>query len=903
MTTGGKDTLTHLADALQMPVIQIIDNLSRELAASDNARPFLLQVATVLAQDPTTLALSLEAAIAMAEQQAVNKEEVVVESMAVAEHGVAPPEDEDAATRDLPPAWDIDEEEWEDEAAEGTPKGPLPRLFPRHPSQDAARNPFITLVHTNGFHHLPIVWCRCQGEQPTRDLQLLDQRLYPATSVRTETIFTFEVLDDFRLEHLECKTTAYQYHHKLCRLTYPACPQYSPNRYADLRRISRQWRNLKLHKWFSISPSNPTRRGNMALFCAACPQPGINLPVGWEQLQEKNPNIFIQSFAADGNFTADHVRQMNDEQDVWLTDGEGFMTNEKRYKDHLDIAVDSPQTATCSRYRAQDGADAEHNGTNQTGNAGHCCAHHGAMVPGSSVDFQKGERQMNMDFSLCEALATTNTDGLKKVIHIYDIACQYYVHLKERIQASPYLQKSDQIELIHAIGLFHVHGHQDKCLYCFATSYVPGAVQVDGKVMETIWAVLNSISRMVQTATLANRTETIDDFLGDSNFKKMLHIVDTIIAKYRRARAAKVESELYLAALTRVATAAVTDEWRHMIETAETMRQADVTSMDYMLAKVKRGQTLQQIRTMLIDHQLGAHKAPDPDGTAADWLVSSLAIEQAQIDLKQFVRRLGRNTTSTQRLDLGRKRQQLLNCIRVFHRRSCKEFGDQAVRTLARRADPLLTDVENSLLVFPSSISSGALPHQELQKLEKELRIGKANDALQGVREMLGDLSFQFIDKVRRSQTKAQNTRAWTADCTVSTAISDINAAGQSQARLAWFWGALDGFTPEAAVDLSSDSSRMAEFARIHWLWARAQKERWSEEYVLTGHEMEWTTRYFMHRAEWWKATMLGGGTEAAPAVLEYAEQQLHLWNELGRIADGWFGREQGSYISVWKSA
>ncbi|CAA7269662.1 unnamed protein product [Cyclocybe aegerita] len=301
---------------------------------------------------------------------------------------------------------------------------------------------------------------------------------------------------------------------------------------------------------------------------------------------------------------------MNDEQDVWLTDGEGFMTNEKRYKDHLDIAVDSPQTATCSRYRAQDGADAEHNGTNQTGNAGHCCAHHGAMVPGSSVDFQKGERQMNMDFSLCEALATTNTDGLKKVIHIYDIACQYYVHLKERIQASPYLQKSDQIELIHAIGLFHVHGHQDKCLYRFATSYVPGAVQVD--------------------ATLANRTETIDDFLGDSNFKKMLHIVDTIIAKYRRARAAKVESELYLAALTWVAMAAATDEWWHMIETAETMRQADITSMDYMLAKVKRGQTLQQIRTMLIDHQLGAHKAPDPDGTAADWLVSSLAIEQAQ---------------------------------------------------------------------------------------------------------------------------------------------------------------------------------------------------------------------------------------------------------------------------------
>jgi len=78
--------------------------------------------------------------------------------------------------------------------------------------------------------------------------------------------------------------------------------------------------------------------------------------------------------------------------------------------------------------------------------------------------------------------------------------------------------------LIHAIGLFHVHGHKDECLYRFATSYVPGAGVVDGEVLETLWAVLNSVSATTRTASIAHRTELLDDHMGDSNFKKMVNI-------------------------------------------------------------------------------------------------------------------------------------------------------------------------------------------------------------------------------------------------------------------------------------------------------------------------------------------------------------------------------------------
>ena len=46
----------------------------------------------------------------------------------------------------------------------------------------------------------------------------------------------------------------------------------------------------------------------------------------------------MRSFVADGNFKPDHLKQKNDSSDVWLSDGEAFMTNEGRYQTHLQQA-------------------------------------------------------------------------------------------------------------------------------------------------------------------------------------------------------------------------------------------------------------------------------------------------------------------------------------------------------------------------------------------------------------------------------------------------------------------------------------------------------------------------------------------------------------------------------------
>lgn len=129
-----------------------------------------------------------------------------------------------------------------------------------------------------------------------------------------------------------------------------------------------------------------------------------------------------------------------------------------------------------------------------------------------------------MDWSLCEALATTNVFPIKQVLHIYDINCQYHLHLRDRIHNNGMLSMPDGVEMTHAIGQFHIHGHKEDCLYRWATNYVPGAGVVDGEVLETLWSVLNSVSAATRTASLAHRTEILDDHMADSNWKKMVHI-------------------------------------------------------------------------------------------------------------------------------------------------------------------------------------------------------------------------------------------------------------------------------------------------------------------------------------------------------------------------------------------
>ena len=173
-------------------------------------------------------------------------------------------------------------------------------------------------------------------------------------------------------------------------------------------------------------------------------------------------------------------------------------------------------------------------------------------------------------------------NGLNDIMIIYDVMCQYHVNLWDRIANNPNLSISEKANLIMGIGLFHVHGHQDECLFRLATSFIPGAGMVDGEILESLWAQLNDISRSTRTATLAHRAEVLDDHMNDSNWNKMVNIVSSVIAKYRKAVIGLVDSKDYFDQLNGLA-GEHSHTWQAEIRAAERdWAEGNLKAMDIM---------------------------------------------------------------------------------------------------------------------------------------------------------------------------------------------------------------------------------------------------------------------------------------------------------------------------------
>jgi hypothetical protein len=129
------------------------------------------------------------------------------------------------------------------------------------------------------------------------------------------------------------------------------------------------WRSLITRKWFGFGygGSEDPKPGSMAIFCALCAQPGINLPEDWELYENRwvigiatwnlptfhfSKNLFMRGFMMDGNFQAEHMKMRNPENDVPLSDGAGFMVSKKPYDLHLKLAVERRQVRSISRILA-----------------------------------------------------------------------------------------------------------------------------------------------------------------------------------------------------------------------------------------------------------------------------------------------------------------------------------------------------------------------------------------------------------------------------------------------------------------------------------------------------------------------------------------------------------------------
>src|SRR5882672_6847399 len=85
----------------------------------------------------------------------------------------------------------------------------------------------LVIAHSNGVFHHHIQWCACPGSAP-HHIPLFRHGLFSASVICPKTAFTFDVLDHFYMDAMECKSAGLCFFQKLRRFANNAAPASVP---------------------------------------------------------------------------------------------------------------------------------------------------------------------------------------------------------------------------------------------------------------------------------------------------------------------------------------------------------------------------------------------------------------------------------------------------------------------------------------------------------------------------------------------------------------------------------------------------------------------------------------------------------------------------------------------------
>ena len=125
-----------------------------------------------------------------------------------------------------------------------------------------------------------------------------------------------------------------------------------------------------------------------------------------------------------------------------------------------------------------------------------------------------------MDYSICQALK--RFPHHVQALIIYDICCQWSLHFRQRVSESKFLELFDSLEIIGAVGKWHLAAHNLECFLRFSLNFVKGPGEVDGEILETLWSPLDEVARLTWVMSIPHAQEVIDDHMHDSNWRKII---------------------------------------------------------------------------------------------------------------------------------------------------------------------------------------------------------------------------------------------------------------------------------------------------------------------------------------------------------------------------------------------
>ncbi|KAI6096195.1 hypothetical protein F5141DRAFT_1067825 [Pisolithus sp. B1] len=512
--------------------------------------------------------------------------------------------------------------------------------------------PFHKVQRWNGAHYQPtslmdlgFLWhighggdpCPCNWSDPDPEESGYvtgdgpsNHRLFPASISKPKTAFTFDVLDHFLIDALECKTSAMSFYQKL----------------------KRTGNGLVLGMMLGKI------QGMEDLPSSALPAPSQVL-------------IYLQTgkfSMTDGNFTAQHMKMNKPELDVALSDGKGYMVSEGPYQNHLQQSLDTKE----------------------------------GLVP-----------QLVLDMA---ALSPT----------------LWWIFKKGRA-----------LEIVPAVGKFHLAAHKLSCFPRYSLNFVKGAGHLDGEILETLWAPFNKISPTAMSMTQAHRQEVYDDHMRDSNWKKLVGLVPSLLKKYKTSNKCLEEMNQAYEQLTAVLDPDRVSGWE----------------LDALRAEADRGEALDI-------YLLKGDKAPTfhEVGGSVAWLAEGISIEDSHQEVKISVKRQRLSAKIEKFHSNGQAFFKGLEIDSAFTPQDDPEFCGKEEEEEEEEEDREFwgeddgywevpgEEVEEPAselmsIWMPSSIGSAKLTELglvDLLKEERELRIGQANDCLDQLRTDLGNKAMLY---------------------------------------------------------------------------------------------------------------------------------------------------------------
>ncbi|KAI6156579.1 hypothetical protein BKA82DRAFT_4325506 [Pisolithus tinctorius] len=767
----------------------------------------------------------------------------------------------------------------------------------------------FVVMHRNGIHIVSLTFCGCEtADSYTR--QLLRIRWLPATSDKPRTAAMFRVLEDFHLLSLESKLSCYEFYSALSRRSDNTGLNPPKARYEQFLRMVRQWRHLKMLK-----------QGECAVLCPACPQPGKNMTGSPERDVD---TLFV---ALDANFRLRRCAVSNNENDPSLSQGWVYFVEDTMFKRYLsDHWHDIQEKSTCSNHNAVNMADAKSKkGCDATGVGMVVCARHGMRLPNGIVDLQYSERYVNMDYAFASALHHSDATVLKVS---YDIACQWHKKLYQRMdQMPPSLQSNLRNRAVtFLVPKFHLPAHIASCQWSFSFNWTKGVGRTDGEEPERGWANLNPAASSTKTMGPGHRRDTLDDYFGDWNWKKLIGLGASLLRKVKEAVPEHNDHQRDFEELTQSLKLKFPEQlalWKQQIEDWE----ADSTKPNPFEVK-NDGITQASIRLQLAKDEAdalagGSELLLHPDVTPSVLIGAGIDLEDQQRCLRDATE-LASCVTDMHKLRVQQRSNTLMRRIEAWQKLQVlfmpgvSALQDEWPEFASRPHSP-----EDIPLFLPSQVSGKVTCPPKLAMIELRLREGQAHDALNDLRQGLRSRAYMLKFKDHFLHGQGANTRARNClkalDTKINTAATRYRVAYRALTILAPLVGQVgwrDKLRPLVDEDISAltdayDLRPGEGQRRVSWIWrlyganlnsilaihvewckARACTHRWEEEVRLLFEEKQRTLQFLEWHANWWmgRASAIATGDKAlSDGCHAYAEHQAELRHQLTRsFADMW---------------